>query len=130
MGSQQGSAGERESSAEPAGCIPGEQLAGAWQRRALVCVVHCSWSPPLCLQPIFRYPLSYISYHTFSFTGFMRNEFEVGEGACVRGTVNGLLGSINATLAPPASNLHRVAGPCKLLMPSCLFLLLLYSTAR
>lgn len=36
--------------------------------------------PTLCLQPIFRYPLSYISYHTFSFTGFMRNEFEVREG--------------------------------------------------
>lgn len=26
------------------------------------------------LQPIFRYPLSYMSYHTFSFIGFMRNE--------------------------------------------------------
>ena len=27
-------------------------------------------------KPIFRYPLSYISFHTFAFTGFMRNEFE------------------------------------------------------
>lgn len=31
--------------------------------------------PPL--QPIFRYPLSYMSYHTFSFIGFMRNEVGV-----------------------------------------------------
>lgn len=31
-------------------------------------------------QPIFRYPLSYISYHTYSFTGFMQNEFEGTSG--------------------------------------------------
>ena len=26
--------------------------------------------------PILRYPLSYISYHTYAFTGFMKNEFD------------------------------------------------------
>jgi ABC-type multidrug transport system permease subunit len=31
-------------------------------------------------KPIFRYPLSYMSYHTFSFIGFMRNEFEGTSG--------------------------------------------------
>ena len=31
-------------------------------------------TPPL--QPIFRYPLSYIAYHTWAFTGLMENEFE------------------------------------------------------
>ena len=30
--------------------------------------------------PILRYPLSYISFHTFAFTGFMRNEFEGTDG--------------------------------------------------
>ncbi len=96
-----------------------------WQRRALVCVVHCSWSLVLCPQPIFRYPMSYISYHTFSFTGFMRNEFEVGQGGCMGSAQSRLLGGMNAVLAPPASNWQRVAGPCKLLMPWYLLLLLL-----
>ena len=38
----------------------------------------CGFFQPLgsMPQPIFRYPLSYISFHTFAFTGFMRNEFE------------------------------------------------------
>jgi hypothetical protein len=30
--------------------------------------------------PIFRYPMSYISFHTYAFTGFMRNEFEGTQG--------------------------------------------------
>lgn len=30
--------------------------------------------------PILRYPLSYISFHTFAFSGFMRNEFEGTSG--------------------------------------------------
>lgn len=36
--------------------------------------------PPAPLQPILRYPLSYISYHSFAFTGFMRNEFQGTQG--------------------------------------------------
>lgn len=38
----------------------------------------CGFFQPLgsMPQPIFRYPLSYISFETWSFTGFMRNEFE------------------------------------------------------
>ena len=31
-------------------------------------------------QPIFRYPLSYISFHTYAFTGFMQNEFSGTDG--------------------------------------------------
>lgn len=57
------------------------QLGTGVEPAASLCVSSTALSPPgLCLQPIFRYPLSYISYHTFSFTGFMRNEFEVGTG--------------------------------------------------
>lgn len=32
------------------------------------------------MQPILRYPLTYIAYHTYSFTGFMRNEFDGTSG--------------------------------------------------
>ena len=33
---------------------------------------------PRCrlIQPIFRYPMSYMAYHTWAFTGFMQNEFK------------------------------------------------------
>lgn len=31
---------------------------------------------PCSMQPIFRYPLSYIAYHTWAFTGLMENEFK------------------------------------------------------
>lgn len=45
-------------------------------------MIVCGFFQPLgsMPKPIFRYPLSYLSYHTFSFTGFMRNEFEGTEG--------------------------------------------------
>lgn len=41
-------------------------------------MVVCGFFQPLgsMPKPIFRYPLSYISFHTYAFTGFMRNEFE------------------------------------------------------
>ena len=41
----------------------------------------CGFFQPLnqMPQPIFRYPLSYIAFHTFSFTGFMENEFQGGQ---------------------------------------------------
>jgi hypothetical protein len=40
-------------------------------------MIVCGFFQPLgsMPQPIFRYPLSYISFHTYAFTGFMRNEF-------------------------------------------------------
>lgn len=40
-------------------------------------MIVCGFFQPLNSMPgpIFRYPLSYIAYHTYSFTGFMRNEF-------------------------------------------------------
>jgi hypothetical protein len=31
-------------------------------------------------KPVFRYPLSYLSFHTYAFIGFMRNEFEGTDG--------------------------------------------------
>ena len=48
-------------------------------------MVVCGFFQPLnsMPKPIFRYPLSYISFHTFAFTGFMRNEFEgTGDWGC------------------------------------------------
>jgi len=40
-------------------------------------MIVCGFFQPLnsMPKPIFRYPLSYISFHTFAFVGFMRNEF-------------------------------------------------------
>lgn len=54
-------------------------------------MIVCGFFQPLnsMPKPIFRYPLSYISYHTFSFTGFMRNEFEGTSGWGCPPTVNG-----------------------------------------
>lgn len=45
-------------------------------------MIVCGFFQPLGSMPgpIFRYPLSYISFHTYAFTGFMRNEFEGTEG--------------------------------------------------
>lgn len=45
-------------------------------------MVVCGFFQPLGSMPapIFRYPLSYISFHTYAFTGFMRNEFEGTDG--------------------------------------------------
>lgn len=45
-------------------------------------MVVCGFFQPLgsMPKPIFRYPLSYISFHTYAFTGFMRNEFEGTDG--------------------------------------------------
>lgn len=42
----------------------------------------CGFFQPLgsMPRPIFRYPLSYISFQTFAFTGFMRNEFQGTDG--------------------------------------------------
>ena len=31
--------------------------------------------------PVWRYPLHYIAYHSYSFNGFMQNEFKVSRGA-------------------------------------------------
>ena len=44
-------------------------------------------------KPIFRYPLSYMAYHTFSFTGFMKNEFS---GSRTWGCPTGASGCTNA----------------------------------
>lgn len=45
-------------------------------------MVVCGFFQPInsLPNPIFRYPLTYISFHTYSFIGFMRNEFEGTEG--------------------------------------------------
>lgn len=47
-----------------------------------VFMVVCGFFQPInsLPKPIFRYPLTYMSYHTFSFIGFMRNEFENTDG--------------------------------------------------
>jgi len=47
-----------------------------------VYMIVCGFFQPLgsMPQPIFRYPLSYISFHTYACTGFMRNEFENTDG--------------------------------------------------
>ncbi|PSC72150.1 ABC transporter G family member 11-like [Micractinium conductrix] len=41
-------------------------------------MICCGFFQPLSSmpKPIFRYPLSYLAYHTWSFTGFMQNEFK------------------------------------------------------
>jgi len=43
-----------------------------------VFMIVCGFFQPLgsMPQPIFRYPLSYMSFHTYAFTGFMRSQFE------------------------------------------------------
>lgn len=45
-------------------------------------MIVCGFFQPLgsMPKPIFRYPLSYLSYHTYAFTGFMRNEFVGTDG--------------------------------------------------
>ena len=45
-------------------------------------MIVCGFFQPLgsMPQPIFRYPLSYISFHTYAFTGFMRSQFEGTDG--------------------------------------------------
>ena len=68
---------------------------------ALRCNPRPSLPPPACLpacpalQPIFRYPLSYMAYHTYSFTGFMRNQFEGTAGwGCPNGQPAGSVGCL------------------------------------
>lgn len=84
-------------------------IRGPWQAERLGSrgsnhnTAHLQRPLPL-LQPIFRYPLSYMSYHTFSFIGFMRNEVGVSMVGCWPGA---LAGPPDVTAAPFGAGLFR-----------------------